>query len=529
MSSRRSTHDAGLHPPGRHRQEPSGTRGEAEHVPVPTPVSSSPPMGRRAGGDLVLRWQQLGGNRFAQRSVLALSGTAALRRQVDDPVRRSPRLGTALDSQVTTESNGAGAYTILLHLDDGGGERSVPIATYQAKASVTARQLPVSVEDVVTEGQARVRIKYVPQYGEVQVLLLGSPTLLGHRVRVRADPVAAEDLLLAKATTPTRVGGPNETGYVAEGSERVTTHLGSAPIDTVIASVASAEGGFASVEASDRGVFTWGQGQWTVTGGELQRVLAFIKARRPDLWDRYWGEAGLDLTAGAEPSFVFGGTTFATNVADMQRLFRPTRERNLMWTTVFAQAGMDPQIQRLQRAFMRAEVGQLLEGKGKYASLRVNQLGPNAWLDERGQAFYFSMWTNAPRYAHQWLTAAVQAHGGETPVNKRAIAAALEESFRTSGVKAWQDVGTVAQHHVIAFWGTAGRTEGVAHARAHADVLAAGEHDAAGWTRAQWEAQATRLEHRQSRHEKTAADVTAALARTNVEPDLPPDMELDLP
>ena len=53
--------------------------------------------------------------------------------------------------------------------------------------------------------------------------------------------------------------------------------------------------------------------------------------------------------------------------------------------------------------------------------------------------------------------------------------------------------------------------------------------DAASWTKAQWLAQKTKLENRQSRYEKTAADVNAALSRTRVEPDIPPDVELSFP
>lgn len=48
------------------------------------------------------------------------------------------------------------------------------------------------------------------------------------------------------------------------------------------------KGRFVTIEASDAGVFTGGQGQWiAASGAALQKVLALIKSRRSDLFDRY--------------------------------------------------------------------------------------------------------------------------------------------------------------------------------------------------------------------------------------------------
>ena len=156
-------------------------------------------------------------------------------------------------------------------------------------------------------------------------------------------------------------------------------------------SIASAEGGFASVEGNDAGVLTWGQGQWTVTAGELQKVLAFIKDRRRDLFDKYWGSADLDVDG---KDFVHDGKKWAPAKRTMMQLFRPNVETITAWANRFGQAGMDPQIQRLQREYLRGEVHETL---GKNIGGRT----PESVLDTRGQAYFYSMDKNLPAGARR--------------------------------------------------------------------------------------------------------------------------------
>ena len=109
-------------------------------------------------------------------------------------------------------------------------------------------------------------------------------------VQVVVSKCKAEDLLVKQAPAARPVDrSPDNRRFTLETDERITQHS-STPEDRIVSALASAEGGFATVEASDAGVFTWGaRGQWIVaSGAELQKVLSFIKARRPDLFDRYW-------------------------------------------------------------------------------------------------------------------------------------------------------------------------------------------------------------------------------------------------
>ena len=124
----------------------------------------------------------------------------------------------------------------------------------------------------------------------------------------------------------------------------------------MLASVVSAEGGFGTTQTYDRAVLTWGQGQWTAHSGTLQRALRFIIDRRPDLWEQYFQGQQLDVETGADPRFVHQGTPVATTVAALARVFRPDDATSQRWVSLFAQFGLDPQIQRLQREYLRGEV-----------------------------------------------------------------------------------------------------------------------------------------------------------------------------
>ena len=114
----------------------------------------------------------------------------------------------------------------------------------------------------------------------------------------RADHRAAAAAVRRRADRDERARGATGRRRRRErrrARERDKPTPASSATDKIMGSIASAEGGFASVEGNDAGVLTWGQGQWTVTAGELQKVLAFIKDRRRDLFDKYWGSGDLDV------------------------------------------------------------------------------------------------------------------------------------------------------------------------------------------------------------------------------------------
>ena len=284
-------------------------------------------------------------------------------------------------------------------------------------------------------------------------------------------------------------------------------HSGASATDMIMGSIASAEGGFASVEGTDAGVLTWGQGQWIVTNGELQKVLTFIKERRRDLFDKYWGAADLDVQGS---DFVHDGKRWTKSKKDMLALFRPNAETIMAWANRFGQAGMDPQIQRLQREYLRAEVSEVLDKKFQGHT-------PESVLDTRGQAFFYSMDKNLPSGAKANFELALKDAGIEkdkevTPEQKRTASEAIGEHFKNSSVWAMD----IAKHHYIAFWGEGGRKKAVKQAD---DAIAAGGD--ATWNVDRWKKHRDNMEARVSRYEKTKADIDKALARQDVEPDVP--------
>ena len=423
--------------------------------------------------------------------------------QGEDAAPSAPRLRTALDSLVRV-SGTPERYTIGLELDAPAGRQSVTVAVYQPIASTPFRQLPVFIEDIVTSDRAVVTIVRDPA---AAIVTGGSPPdhAAGRRIDVRIADAATGQLTVTAAPPVRNVPG----GVIVDGRENVTQHSSGSEIDQVVGSIAPAEGGFASVEGSDRGIFTWGQGQWTVTGGELQGVLAFIKARRQDLFDRYWGSAGLDVSDDARPVFIYHGQRFATSNPQMTALFRTDPGRLRAFTEIFAQAGMDPQVQRLQRELMRGQVIRLL-------STPVQGHVPGEVLNTRGKAFFYSMWVNGPRYALRALgVAARQAPGGTevTDAVRDRVSAALEAYLRDSAVVAW----SADRHHILAFWGEQGRQQALGLADRHIQEPVPGDT----WSAADWTRYRLRMTRRESRYQKTAAEITSALSSGRTEPDIP--------
>jgi hypothetical protein len=415
------------------------------------------------------------------------------------------KLRTALDSKVTVAKKGT-AYSIALHLGNGG--RSLDIGEYELLQTVgpTLKQLPIYIEDFVTAELAIVKIQYVPAAVKLDLKAVDTE-LEGQRVQVQATPVAQDQLLARTAPTAKDVG----PGYVAEGSEKVTEHSSASEVDKVMSSVASAEGGFASVEGSDLGIFTWGQGQWTVGANLLQPVLQFIKDERQDLFDRYWGTAGLDVRG----NVLHYEQKPYQGKAKLTELFRSSKERNLFWVNIFAQAGQDPQIQRLQREYQRGEVKEHL-------GTSIGGKTPDAWLDTRGKAFYYSMWVNAPAYADSFFKeASGKAGAGKeaTDAIRQEISKEFENLFKDSSITARD--GT--KHHYIAFWGERGRQKAIDEC----DKYIADPSLDKTWSTDQWTKHKNAMEKRESRYQKTKADIDKALSGQNVESDVPPGVGIE--
>src|SRR4051812_7862704 len=432
-------------------------------------------------------------------AVLSLQRTAGNQAVTSRLAREgAPQLRTALDSKLVVSPAGSG-YSAALQF----GEQSVAVASYAPKGDTPLNRLPVYLEDIVSGNEAVVNVRYDPAAADVKAAFQ-TREVDGVRITVRLQPQSVEAMTVTSAPAAKQVGAD---GANVDGRENVQAHSGAGATDKIMGSIASAEGGFASVEGSDAGVLTWGQGQWTVTAGELQKVLLFIKDRRRDLFDKYWGSADLDVDG---KDFVHDGKKWGPAKKTMMELFRPNLETITAWANRFGQAGMDPQIQRLQREYLRGEVHETL---GKNIAGHT----PETVLDTRGQAYFYSMDKNLPAGARANFKAALAQvalpEGAQVGDElKTQVSDALGELFRTSSVVAFDNT----KHHIIAFWGEGGRTRALG--QADAAIEAGGD---ATWTVAQWQRHRERMAARVSRYSKTRSDIDKAIAHQDVEPDVP--------
>jgi hypothetical protein len=429
-----------------------------------------------------------------QRSVGNQAVTAKLAR-----ADASPKLRTALDSKLVVTPAGGG-YSAALQL---GSEEPIAVVAYTPKGDTPINRLPVYLEDIVSGGEAVVNVRYDPAAADVKPAF-ATREVDGLRITVRLEPQSPEELTVKSTNAAKQTG---EKSANVHGAENVQAHSGASATDKIMGSIASAEGGFASVEGTDAGVLTWGQGQWTVTAGELQKVLAFIKERRRDLFDKYWGSADLDVDG---KDFVHDGKRWTPAKAEMMKLFRPNADTIMGWANRFGQAGMDPQIQRLQREYLRGEVQATLDKN-------IGGRTPESILDTRGQAYFYSMDKNLPagaraNFAQALKEAGIGKEGEVSAEQKQRASDAIGELFKNSSVVAFDN----AKHHVIAFWGEGGRKRALD--QADAAIEAGGD---ATWKVERWKKHRENMQARVSRYEKTKGDIEKALARTDVEADVP--------
>jgi hypothetical protein len=196
------------------------------------------------------------------------------------------------------------------------------------------------------------------------------------------------------------------------------------PRDLIMSATAAVEGGYDSVNMYDLGIVSWGILQSAAHAGPLQELLGFIKQRRPDLFQQYFGRYGLDVVRG---QFVYQGKAFPIeerqpgapvpkNTA-LRLLFRGRAERGAYdeqvirrWATVFASAGRDPAVQELQRQFARTQVDTVLNGRRRI--LRGHSPEQLLRGNVTALATFFSLRVNNPKRAYLDLQNAVNSAGG---------------------------------------------------------------------------------------------------------------------
>lgn len=183
----------------------------------------------------------------------------------------------------------------------------------------------------------------------------------------------------------------------------------------------SLEGGFDSVNLYDRGLLSWGIMQWSARSGSLTQAMVYIKRRlwaehRKALWDKIFVANGIDADS---HGLVAYGKPLRTP-ADMRLAFRGTLKVGQYdpklaahWATVFARAGRQPAVAALQVDYAAQIVDAVLYKR--LAGLKYHTPGRSgltaadlAGNDPYTEALVFALWTNNPRHAFAYVSAAAK-------------------------------------------------------------------------------------------------------------------------
>ena len=224
----------------------------------------------------------------------------------------------------------------------------------------------------------------------------------------------------------------------------------------VMAAVAENEGNLDAVNTWDNAFLSFGLFQWTAgTGaapGELPALLARIKAEDRDLFDKYCGQHGLDVTdirprdwttSATGPvtgRFSFRGHTIRS-AADKEQL------RLAPWAFYFWRAGQDPAVQAMEikHALGRLErfysTDAYMVGDHRVSDLVTSEYGVGLVLDNH---------VNRPSHVRQVLAKALARTGLSDPsgwgsAEERRLIAAYLEIRETFGSRPMTDAAKRAR------------------------------------------------------------------------------------
>jgi len=182
----------------------------------------------------------------------------------------------------------------------------------------------------------------------------------------------------------------------------------------VMIAVAENEGNLDAINTWDNAFLSFGLFQWTAgTGngkGELPALMARIKQQHRDLFDRYYGQQGLDVTQ-VDPGLVRGyfslrGITLRTPAAKAQL-------RSAAWAFYFWRAGQDPAVQAIEIKHALGRLDQFydsedykVDNRYRVAELVTSEYGVGLILDNH---------VNRPAYVKPCLSRALQQTGLTKP------------------------------------------------------------------------------------------------------------------
>lgn len=235
--------------------------------------------------------------------------------------------------------------------------------------------------------------------------------------------------------------------------------------DIILGATAAAEGGYDTVNMYDRGILSWGILQWTFHAGSLQNALAYIKQRLAEigqisLWSKLFPD--LDIRKRRRKNQLFYQGKPVIGQKQLRLLFRGTtspgkynKEKAERWARIFALAGRNPTIQKLQRKYARKRVDDVFNQhlgetlvNWKQNTCRKNKKLKGSWkwicpLLTKYPEFYRSNYSRIREYVKHSLKAATLLFGMWT--NNRASSFIhfkkaidnLANRYRTYNIAIW--------------------------------------------------------------------------------------------
>jgi hypothetical protein len=182
----------------------------------------------------------------------------------------------------------------------------------------------------------------------------------------------------------------------------------------VIIAVAENEGNLDAINTWDNAFLSFGMFQWTAgTGngkGELPGLLARIKDEDRDLFDKYCGQHGLDVT-GLTAGGVYG--YFSLRGAGIRTAADKAQLRQAPWAFYFWLAGQDPAVQAIEIKHALGRLDQFystdryqVDNEHQVSDLVTSEYGVGLILDNH---------VNRPAYVRTCLSRALAQTGLRNP------------------------------------------------------------------------------------------------------------------
>jgi peptidoglycan hydrolase-like protein with peptidoglycan-binding domain len=234
------------------------------------------------------------------------------------------------------------------------------------------------------------------------------------------------------------VGDQKPLAFVeARGAELRALGVTDSEINVMIA-VAENEGNLDAVNTWDNAFLSFGLFQWTggqnSAAGELPALLARIKSENRDLFDKYCGQHGLDVTDIRPADWQTSGTGPVTGRFELrgQMIRSPADKAQLRqapWAFYFWRAGQDPAVQAME---IKHALGRLEQFYDTDACTAAGHRISALISSEYGVGLLLDNHVNRPAYVKPCLekalarTGLVEPSGWDTAEEAQLIAAYLE-------------------------------------------------------------------------------------------------------